>query len=76
MHLPSSRRLKSLKVQTTVPSCAVKPAAKVQPTVSSCATAVKAVQQVIGVEPVKPVGVKLEPAVVKAVQQVNKPVGV
>ena len=61
----------NLKVQTTVPSCAVKPAA----------TAVKAVQQVIGVEPVKPntnkpVGVKLEPAVVKAVQQVNKPVGV
>ena len=74
----------NLKVQPTVSSCAVKPAAidlKVQPTVSSCATAVKAVQQVIGVEPVKPdtnkpVGVKLEPAVVKAVQQVNKPFGV
>ena len=38
----------------------------------------KAVQQVIGVESVKtgmnkPVGVKFEPAVVKAVQQVNKP---
>ena len=73
-----------LKVPPTVFSCANKPAAidlKVPPTVSSCATAVKAVQQVIGVEPVKPdtnkpVGVKLEPAVVKAVQQVNKPVGV
>ena len=44
---------------------AVKPAAidhKVPPTVSSCATAVKAVQQVIGVESVKP--------------GTNKPVGI
>ena len=47
---------------------------------SPCATALKAVQQVVGVESVKtdtnkPVGVKSEPAVVKAVQKVNKPVG-
>ena len=68
------------KVEAEMSAFAVKPAAMVPPTVSSCATAVKAVQQVIGVEPVKPgtnkpVGVKLEPAVVKAVQQV-KPVGV
>ena len=66
------------KVEAEMSAFAVKPAAMVPPTVFSCATAVKAVQ-VIGVEPVKPgtkpVGVKLEPAVVKAVQQV-KPVGV
>ena len=42
-------------------------------TVSSCATAVKAVQQVIGVEFVKPgtgkpVGVKSEPAVVESIK--------
>ena len=73
-----------VKVEAEMSAFAVKPAAidlKVPPTVSSCATAVKAVQQVVGVESVKtgtnkPVGVKFEPAVVKAVQQVNKPVGV
>ena len=45
-------------------------------TVSSCATAVKAVQQVIGVESVKPgtnkpVGVKSEPAVVESIKHGN-----
>ena len=81
-----------MKVEAEMSAFAVKPAAidhKVPPTVSSCATAVKAVQQVIGVESIKPgtnkpVGVKFEPAVVKAVQQVigvavkpgTKPVGV
>ena len=66
------------KVEAEMSAFAVKPAAMVPPTVFSCATAVKAVP-VIGVVAKpgtnKPVGVKSEPAVVKAVQQV-KPVGV
>ena len=61
--------------------CVMKVEAEMSAAVEPAAMAVKAMQQVSGVESVKtgtnkPVGVKSEPAVVKAVQKVNKPVGI
>ena len=68
-----------VKVEAELRALAVKPAAidhKMPPTVSSCATAVSAVQQVFGVESIKPgtnkpVGVKSEPAVVESIKHGN-----